>query len=626
MIRRLLSMAPKMSYNIDDFNLVKEGMATILAPKQDKVFYNPIQQFNRDLSIMCAKAWLNQYQDTKERARELRGKKRNLERKSNNKRAKTEFISTEGSKGDVLEDVDSSKQTDTPSEISEKVTTETREGTEGTEETKESDNDPQITSQPKPTTASSETSDANAQEQVPLESKPFVRILEALSATGLRAIRYAHEVPQVQTVVANDLLTDAVQSIERSAHYNNLSGKVVAHEGDAIKYMGSLDDSEKFHVVDLDPYGTAAPFLDSALQLIKDNGLLMVTCTDAGVLAGNGYPEKCFALYGGNNFGNTNMGLELNHEAGLRLILGSIAQTASKYKKAIEPVLSLSIDYYFRVFVRVSTSPLQVKQLAAQTMLTYHCVGCGQQIDQRLGRVTEKHHQTPRIATIPGENCQFCDRVFHLAGPYWGGALHNPSFVDAVLEINREASPEIYKTRERIKGMLTLAKNELPDVPFYFNLNQLCSLLKAPPLAIDDFAKAVGNLGYRISLTHAKKNCVKTDAPWEKVLGIGAAWLKISNENLLQATKQKLEKETEELKKEKLQEKMNKLSENLEVSTNLTQGMVGHRLLETVPRIEIDMKVVNAESEKIAKLRKVKMVRYQENPTKNWGPKSRPKD
>lgn len=603
MIRRLLRMAPKMSYNIDDFNLVKEGLATILAPKQDKVFYNPIQQFNRDLSIMCTRAWLKQYQDTKERAREIRGKKRNLERTSNNKRAKTASKSENGFVESTVEHIEELKET----------TSEAKEANSTVDPLQGKDDQIQ-------------TSKDAADEPVPVESRPFVRILEALSATGLRAIRYAHEVPQVQTVVANDLLADAVQSIERSAHYNNLGGKVVAHQGDAIKYMGSLNDSEKFHVVDLDPYGTAAPFIDSALQLIKDNGLLMVTCTDAGVLAGNGYPEKCFALYGGNNFGNTNMGLELNHEAGLRLILGSIAQTASKYKKTIEPVLSLSIDYYFRVFVRVTTSPLQVKQLAAQTMLTYHCVGCGQQIDQRLGRVTEKHHQTPRIATIPGENCQFCDRVFHLAGPYWGGALHSPNFIDDVLEINREASSETYKTRERIKGMLTLAKNELANVPFYFNLNQLCSLLKAPPLAIDDFARAIGNLGYKISLTHAKKNCVKTDAPWEKVLGIAAGWLKVSNNSLLQATVQKLEKETDELKKQKLQEKIAKLSENLEVSTNLTQGMVGHRLLETVPRIEIDMKTVNEESERISRLRKVKMVRYQENPTKNWGPKSRPKE
>ena len=32
----------------------------------------------------------------------------------------------------------------------------------------------------------------------------------------------------------------------------------------------------------------------------------------------------------------------------------------------------------------------------------------------------------------------------------------------------------------------------------------------------------------------------------------------------------------------------------------------------------------NEQSEHLEKLRKLKIVRYQENPTKNWGPKARP--
>lgn len=542
-----------MSINIDDFNVVKEGLATILAPKQDKVFYNHIQQFNRDLSVMAIKAWLERYKTSKEGTKELRTKRRKL----NNEEADK--------------------------------------------------NNPPV----------SEDNESAAPDP------PFIRILEALSATGLRAIRYGHEIPHVSKIVANDLLAEAVKSINRSAEYNGLQDKVVGHQGDAIKYMGSISESDKFHAIDLDPYGTAAPFIDSAVQLVKDNGLLLVTCTDAGVLAGNGYPEKCFALYGGNNFGNTDMGLEANHEAGIRLILGTIASAAARYKKCIEPVLSLSIDYYFRVFVRVTTSPLEVKKLASNTMIAYHCVGCGHTIDQRLGRISDKKFQTPRIAQIPGENCSYCERPYHVAGPMWGGQLHEKEFIDSVLAINSRASSETYGTRERIKGMLTLAKNEL-DTPFYFNLNQLLSFIKAPPMAIDDFAKAIGNLGYKVSLTHAKKNCVKTDAPWESVLQVGAAWLKKSNEKLVGEYRAKLQKESDGAKKEKLTTKIELISKDLAHNPNLTSGMVGFKILETVPKVEVDFDTVNPESDKITKLRRLKMVRYQENPTKNWGPKSRP--
>ena len=81
----------------------------------------------------------------------------------------------------------------------------------------------------------------------------------------------------------------------------------------------------RFDVIDLDPYGTAAPFLDSAVQALQDGGLLCVTCTDAGVFASNGYPEKTYALYGGLPLKGA-----FSHEGGLRLILHAVATSAAQ--------------------------------------------------------------------------------------------------------------------------------------------------------------------------------------------------------------------------------------------------------------------------------------------------------
>lgn len=56
-------------------------------------------------------------------------------------------------------------------------------------------------------------------------------------------------------------------------------------------------DNQRLTVVDLDPYGSPTPFLDSAVQSVVDGGLLMVTCTDMAVLCGN-HGETCFSKYG----------------------------------------------------------------------------------------------------------------------------------------------------------------------------------------------------------------------------------------------------------------------------------------------------------------------------------------
>ena len=377
-------------------------------------------------------------------------------------------------------------------------------------------------------------------------------------------------------------------------------------------------------------------------------------------MAGSGYPEKCFALYGGNNLGSA-AALEANHEAGLRLILGAIAAAGARHKKAIEPVLSLSVDYYFRVFVRVRASGLAVKQLASETMLAYHCVGCGNIVEQRMGRAGKGKFHTPRVTFegkareakeeireesqqsqqkentlakqrkkqddeethFSGGLCGFCSRPHHLAGPMWGGELHSASFIDRVLAINAAALPETYATRERIRGMLTLARSEL-RAPFYVSLNQMLSFFRAPPIPIDEFARAAGNMGHEVSLTHAKKNCVKTSAPWSHVLAIFVAWLRRSNTRRLQELQTLLELEQDSEKRARLEEKIAKLSADLGASANLTPGMVGAALLRTAPRLDVDFDTANDQSARLAQLRRLKMVRYQENPTKNWGPMARP--
>lgn len=51
--------------DISQFNTVTEGKATILFPKNNEVFYNPVQQFNRDMSIAAIRTWSEIYNNEK---------------------------------------------------------------------------------------------------------------------------------------------------------------------------------------------------------------------------------------------------------------------------------------------------------------------------------------------------------------------------------------------------------------------------------------------------------------------------------------------------------------------------------------------------------------------------------
>lgn len=65
----------------------------------------------------------------------------------------------------------------------------------------------------------------------PLNTK--VKIAEALSATGLRAIRYALEIDGLHSIVANDIDSNACNFIRSNIHGNKVTDKVFVNNDDA---------------------------------------------------------------------------------------------------------------------------------------------------------------------------------------------------------------------------------------------------------------------------------------------------------------------------------------------------------------------------------------------------------
>lgn len=465
---------------------VTEGSTTILFPSANEVFYNPVQQFNRDLSVLGIRAWS---QDYIERSTAVRARKKRK-----------------------------------------------------------------------------------------IEEKVQFNVLEALSATGLRAIRYAKEIPNISYVVANDLSATAVKQIQHNAEHNG-TDKVRANQGDARAVMYG---SKRYNVIDLDPYGSAAPFLDGAVQAVEDGGLLLVTCTDLAVLAGDSHPEKCFSQYGGTTIKQS----DFCHEQALRMVIHAIGTSAARYGRCITPLLSLSIDFYVRLFVKVDTSPARVKQLMSSTMLTYQCSGCKTFVNQPLGVIRDgprpdllKHSNATLTAN---RSCEECGCVMHIGGPMFGGPLHNHEFIDKILAL---ADSEHIGTAPRIRGMLTVAKEELLT-PHHWSVSKMTKVLHCNSPPQEKIISAILNAGYDVSATHTGPRSIKTNAPASLMWDILREWIK-----------------TNPIREE-----------------SIKPGTAGEVLLKRrEPRTEISFephpKAKRAEKDK-------NIVRYQLNPTENWGPKT----
>ncbi|KAI1168489.1 S-adenosyl-L-methionine-dependent methyltransferase [Nemania serpens] len=641
-----------------EYTEIKEGLGRILVPftrpdpskkapksveEQQQVFYNPIQQFNRDLTVLAIKAY---GQDLLSKTRSANAKhmaKRKRDKSDADgpilKKQQEQSLDTiEANTADAADAADSA-QTANASDKEEDISMlDAEESTVKPRQDREAPGT--VTGQPPLETTKESESKPKDSVQHNAPHVPSFTILDALSATGLRALRYAQELPFVTSVTANDLTPSAVESIRRNAEHNGIESKINATLGDARAHMYTLLADEVTHdhdraryakknksrgrrydVIDLDPYGTAAPFLDAAVNAVRDDGgLLCVTCTDSGVWASNGYPEKAFSLYGGVPIKGF-----YSHEVGLRLILHAVATSAARYGLAVEPLLSLSIDYYVRIFVKIRKSPAQVKFLAGKTMVVYNCDnGCGAWETQLLARNRKAMNKSgkgtfykhgPALAPTTDLNCAHCDSKMHLAGPMYAGLLHSPEFIKKILDDLPKASDDIYGTKSRIEGMLSTALEEalpppeddlppnkedefaaLEPYPFYFHPTNLAGAMHCICPDEDSFKGALRHLGYKATRSHCKAGSMRTNAPWSVVWHIMREWARQKNPVKIK---------------------------------NIGENTPAYKLLRLGGAEKKDEEIDNLEvvfDQHLGRDRsKPGLVRYPSNPKENWGPQSRAK-
>jgi len=355
------------------------------------------------------------------------------------------------------------------------------------------------------------------------EHEPMT-VIEALSASGLRACRYALECEGVKQVIANDLSVLAVDEIRKNAKFNQVDHLITPNKDDAIDLMARHRTKEtNVDVIDLDPYGSACPFLDTAVQAVKHGGLLMVTCTDMGILAGN-HPEACWAKYG-----CFPIKAHFCHEQAIRIVLHAIERAANRYGRYIEPLISLHLDFFIRVFVRVHHGKIHVKRSC--TKIGYVCKDtfthsfvtypCGRLEETKNGGIKFHPGTPPKLADVPHA------KKLNQAGPLWLAPMHNHDFIKRVQKRIRARDEADWVTKRRLDGLLGACLEELPDVPFYYHfMKDFGIVLKSSLGKMVTIRSAIINAGYRVSSSHATADVIKTDAPASALWDIFRDFLK----------------------------------------------------------------------------------------------------
>ncbi|CAH8259021.1 unnamed protein product [Arabidopsis lyrata] len=528
-----------METDLNDYTVIKEGEAEILMHKKNQVFFNKAQVNNRDMSIAVLREFISK-------------RKQEHEAKSSKRTRPASKV--------IEKDASEASKEETPSKNG------------------MNNGDHEVASEDGPSSASKDPA-KTTERFAPREPKP-PKVLEALSASGLRALRYAREIEGIGQVVALDNDLASVEACQRNIKFNGsvAISKVESHHTDARVHM--LTHPKEFDVVDLDPYGSPSIFLDSAIQSVTDGGLLMCTATDMAVLCG-GNGEVCYSKYG-----SYPLRAKYCHEMALRILLASIESHANRYKRYIVPVLSVQMDFYVRVFVRVYTSASAMKNTPLKLSYVYQCIGCDSFHLQPVGRSLPKNNSVrylPAIGPVVKQDCNHCGKKYNMGGPIWSTPMHDQEWVTSILN-SVKSMKDRYPAYDLISAVLTTVSEELLDVPLFLSLHNLCATLKCISPSAAMFRSAVINANYRISGTHVNPLGMKTDAPMEVIWDIMRCWVK---------------------------------NHPIKAQSPEQPGSV---ILSKEPSHEVDF---SRHIGSLSKAQAKKVARFLPNPEKHWGPKLR---
>jgi len=303
-----------------------------------------------------------------------------------------------------------------------------------------------------------------------------ISVADAMSATGSRAVRIANEVGNT-SVTANDVDPKAVPYIEYNILLNSLSNCVPSN-----KDLHVLFSESSFDYVDIDPFGSPMPFIQSAIRGCRKKGFIAITATDTAPLAG-AQIGKCRRRYQSEPIRGY-----MCHESGLRILMCVIAKELAKFDRGMKPLLSFYADHYFRVYA-------QVEEGASAT-------------DRSLEQIGYMHYDT---STLERSTSRSRDPE-HDKGPFWLGPLHDKDLLWRMHTRNLEIEKRCVK-------MLDLWRNELDNEVFLYDLSELSSFTKMSPPKMEFLIEALNGSG-KATPTHMSPTSFKTELDTKDVISI----------------------------------------------------------------------------------------------------------
>ncbi|EDP75274.1 tRNA (guanine(10)-N(2))-dimethyltransferase [Hydrogenivirga sp. 128-5-R1-1] len=317
-----------------------------------------------------------------------------------------------------------------------------------------------------------------------------VMVADPLAASGIRSIRFLKETDCVGKVFANDINEKAAQIMEENFRLNEVPPEKYEVHREEANYFLRKSWGFGFDYVDLDPFGTPVPFVESVALSMKRGGLLSLTATDTAPLSGT-YPKTCVRRYGARPLRN-----EFKHEVGIRILIKKVIELGAQHDIAMIPMFAYSHLHYFKLFFMKDRGAKLTNSLIDQVGYILYCFNC-------LNR--EAVFDVLKVR----EFCPVCGTRFSVGGPLWLGKLWDEEMTDFIYREAQERE-EVSKETKRITTLIW-EESKLQTVGFYLlsKLSEKVGIPQQPPIRkVVEFYEGTrthfAGDGFRTRLDHLK--------------------------------------------------------------------------------------------------------------------------
>ncbi len=316
---------------------------------------------------------------------------------------------------------------------------------------------------------------------------------EPLAGSGVRGIRLAKEVQGIDKVVINDISDEAASLARFNVRSNDLNDKILVENEDANLLLSRYAaPRRRFNYVDIDPFGSPAPYIDAAVRAVRNEGLIALTATDMAPLCGV-HPNACVRKYGGKP-----LRTEYCHELATRLLLGCLVMQAAKHDVGINPMFSYSQYNYVRTYASIAYGAKPADKSVRNLGFVLHCFSC-------FHRETQEG-LTPTLRQL----CPECGKKLHAAGPLWLSSLWNQDFC---IKMRDEVSNRELRNKTKIKHLLSLIIEEANMPITYYAIDKLCDKFNLPVPSLARIISGLNASGFQASRTHFNPKALRTRAP-----------------------------------------------------------------------------------------------------------------